>query len=140
MMSADRLSGAFFAVFGLVMYFLVNPGFIEVVDTGNIRPETVPNWLALVIAGCGALLALRPTQHRAGAPQQTVRAGLFLAVLCAGVWAMSHLGFLIVAPLLALVLMLLIGERRPVWLGLGVAGVPAIVWLLVEVLLDRPLP
>ena len=139
-MSADRASGAFFFAFGLVMYFLVNPGFIEVVDTGNIRPETVPNWLAIIIAGCGALLVLRPTDHPAGDLGGTLRAGLFLAVLCAGIWAMSHLGFILVAPPLALAVMLLMGERRAVWIVLGVAVMPAIIWLLVEVLLDRPLP
>lgn len=139
-MSVDRVSGLIFFVFGLVMYALVNPVFIEDVETGNIRPETVPNWLALIIAGCGALLALRPTDHRATDLRQTLRAAMFLAVLSAGIWAMSHLGFVVVGPPLALGLMLLIGERRPLWLALGAAGMPAIIWLLVDVLLDRPLP
>ncbi len=139
-MSADRASGTFFFLFGLVMFFLINPSFIEDVDTGNIRPETVPNWLALIIAGCGALLVVRPTGHRATDASHTFRAGMFLALLCFGIWAMSHAGFVLVAPPLALAVMLLLGERRLGWLAFGVAGMPAIIWLLVEVLLGRPLP
>lgn len=139
-MSADRASGAVFVLFGLVMYFIVNPGFIEDVDTGNIRPETVPNWLALIIAGCGALLVLRPTDHHGPDLRRSLRAALFLTVLCGGVWVMSHVGFVYAAPPLALAVMLLIGERRPLWLLLGVLGMPTLIWLLVEVLLDRPLP
>jgi putative tricarboxylic transport membrane protein len=140
MISADRASGLFFFGFGLLMVLVVNPRFIEDVDTGNIRPETVPNWLALIIAACGAILAVRPADRRGLDWRQTGRAAVFLGILGFGIWAMSHVGFVIVAPPLVLAVMLLIGERRPAWLALGVGGMPALIWLLVDVLLGRPLP
>jgi len=53
---------------------------------------------------------------------------------------MSRFGFVIVSPVLALAIMLLFGERRPIWLALGCVGMPAIIWLLVVQILERPLP
>jgi putative tricarboxylic transport membrane protein len=53
---------------------------------------------------------------------------------------MSRFGFVYVAPGLALVVMLFIGERRPVWLLSGIIAAPALIWLIVEQLLERPLP
>ena len=60
-MSADRASGTFFLVLGLVMYFWVIPNFTEDVKGANLAPDTVPNGISLVIAFCGALLAFKPT-------------------------------------------------------------------------------
>ena len=51
---------------------------------------------------------------------------------------MGELGFLPVAPGLALVIMLMIGERRWAWLGAGVVAVPAAIWAF-ALLLGRPL-
>jgi putative tricarboxylic transport membrane protein len=48
--------------------------------------------------------------------------------------------FLIAAPLLVMVLMLLIGERRPLWLATGIVLVPLGIWSCIELLLNQPLP
>ena len=57
-----------------------------------------------------------------------------------GLFAMSRFGFAIVSPFLALAIMLIFGERRPIWLALGGLGMPAVIWLLVVQILERPLP
>ena len=138
--SADRISGAFFLLFGLAMYFLINPNYIESVDEGNIAPDSLPNIVSIVIAVCGALLIFKPTAQQVRDPRSMTKAGIYVTILAASIYAMSWVGFVYVAPVLALVIMLLIGERRPLWLVLGAAGMPALIWFLVIHALGRALP
>ncbi|SLN58865.1 Tripartite tricarboxylate transporter TctB family protein [Falsiruegeria litorea R37] len=138
--SADRASGLFFLLFGLAMYFYVNPTYIETVDSGNIAPATMPNIVSIVIAICGAVLIFRPTTQQVRDPALIFKTGLYVVVLVAGLYAMSWFGFEYVAPVLALILMLLIGERRPLWIGLGVVVMPVTIWFLVTQVLERALP
>ena len=137
---ADRTSGSFFMLLGLVMYFWVNPNYIEAVEGGNLSPDTLPNIISIVLAVSGAFLVLKPTDHRIRNPLLMAKTGLYVALLVAGIWAMSWFGFEYVAPVLALAIMWLIGERRPLWLGLGVVAMPAIIWFLVTEVLGRALP
>lgn len=136
----NRLLGLFFAAFGLLMLFVLIPQQTEVVDYGWMRPQTLPNAMAIVIAVSGVVLALRPRGAVTFQWRQALRAALYLGLVSAGVFLISLFGFEIVAPPMALAIMLLIGERRPLWLVLGVAGIPLLIWLAVPVLLDRPLP
>lgn len=137
---ADRLSGTFFLLFGLGMYFLVNPNFIESVDGGNIDPDALPNVVSIVIAVCGALLAFKPTAHELQDLRSMGRACLYVVLLSIGIFAMSKFGFEFVAPVLALSMMWLIGERRWLWLILGTVAMPALIWFLVVHALGRSLP
>ncbi len=66
--------------------------------------------------------------------------GAYTALLAAGIYTMSLFGFEYVAPVLALALMLMIGERRPLWLVLGTVVMPLIIWFLVTFALGRALP
>lgn len=136
----NRLLGLFVALLGLVLLFAVIPWQTEVIETGWMRPQTLPNATAAVITVSGLMLALRPRGAVDFEWRATGRAALYLALVAAGVWLISRFGFELVAPLLALTLMLVIGERRPFWLLLGGAGIPFAIWLAVPVLLDRPLP
>ncbi|MFK7993277.1 MAG: tripartite tricarboxylate transporter TctB family protein [Granulosicoccus sp.] len=138
--SADRISGTFFLLLGLAMYFLVNPRYIESVSAGNIQPSTVPDILSVVIATCGALLVFKPTAQSINDPSNMLRAGIHGAVLAAGIYAMMWFGFEFVAPFMALAIMLLIGERRALWLIAGSLGMPALIWFLVIHALGRSLP
>lgn len=136
----NRLLGLFFAAFGLLLMFVVIPLQTEVVDSGRMQPRSLPEAMALVIAVAGLILALRPRGAVDFQWRRAARAALYLALVSAGVYGISLFGYEAVAPPLALVMMLLIGERRPLWLVIGVAGIPFIIWLAVPVLLDRPLP
>lgn len=138
--SADRLSGAFFLLFGLVMYFAVNPTYIEAVDGGNIAPNTLPNIISVVIAVAGGFLMFKPTKQRVRNPMLMAKTAFYVVLLAVGLYAMSWFGFEYVAPVLALAIMWFIGERRPFWLAIGVVGMPAIIWFLVTQLLGRALP
>ncbi len=138
--TADRLSGAFFLIFGLAMYFAIIPAFVEQIDGRNLAPDTMPNVAAIAIAVCGALLILRPTTHEAPDLRYFMIATAFIVLLAGGVYAISWVGFEFVAPPLALVIMLMIGERRPFWLLMGTFVMPAAIWFLVTQVLERALP
>lgn len=137
---SDRISGLFFMVMGLAMYFWINPNYIETVEGGNLSPNTLPNIISIILTIAGAFVAIKPTTHRLRNPVLMAKTGLYVALLTAGIWAMSWVGFEFVAPVLALAIMWLIGERRPLWLGLGVVAMPALIWFLVTQLLGRALP
>lgn len=139
-LNADRVSGAFFLLFGLAMYFLVIPNQVETVDGGNLAPKTMPNIISVIIAVCGAVLVLKPTPQKMRDPRQMALTGVYVALLAAGIYAMSLFGFEYVAPVLAFVLMWLIGERRPLWLAGGVVIMPATIWFIVTHALGRALP
>jgi len=136
----NRLLGLFFAAFGLLLFFVLIPRQTEVVDYGWMRPQALPNAMAIIIAVSGVVLALRPRGAVALEWREAGRAALYLGLVCTGVYLISLFGFEVVAPPMALLIMLLIGERRPLWLALGVAGIPFMIWLAVPVLLGRPLP
>ena len=136
----DRLCGLFVVLFALMLFFHLIPTQVEAVSYGAIRPKTVPQILAATLALAGTALMLRPAD---GSDLRAVpwgRSALNVAILSAGLWLTARFGFVLVAPPLALVLMLLMGERRPLWLALGVAAMPLLIWFAVSVLLGRPLP
>ncbi|MEM6466270.1 MAG: tripartite tricarboxylate transporter TctB family protein [Pseudomonadota bacterium] len=137
MNNPDRLSGLFFLLLGLGFYTVLIPISVEEADFGNISPETMPNIVAVIMAIAGAVLIIRPSSHELHGGSQFLRAGLFAVVLVVGVLALMRFSFLIAAPVLSLVIMLLIGERRPLWLLLGGVVMPTVNWVLVTQVLGR---
>ena len=139
-LESDRIAGLIIATLGWVLLFVIFPVAIEDIEGGSIQPDTLPNALAGFLAACGILLALKPGDSSARDPQELMMVLLYIVVMALGLFAMSRFGFVIVSPVLALAIMLLFGERRPIWLALGCVGMPAIIWLLVVQILERPLP
>lgn len=140
MLDTDRIAGLVIATLGLVLLFVIFPFAIEDMDDGSIRPDTVPKAIAAFLVVCGLLLAIKPGEQTKRDFQELMMVLLYLAVIAAGLFAISQFGFLIVSPFLALAIMLLFGERRRTWLALGSVGMPAVIWLLVVQILERPLP
>lgn len=138
--TTDRISGTFFLILGLALHFFIIPNYIETVDGGNLAPSTFPNILAILLAACGAILLFKPTSQPVPDLYGMAITSAYVALLVAGLYAMSKFGFEYIAPILALVVMVAIGERRPLWLGLGVIAMPALIWFLVTVVLGRALP
>ncbi|MEP4196104.1 MAG: tripartite tricarboxylate transporter TctB family protein [Aliishimia sp.] len=137
---SDRLCGLFFVAFGLVLFFYLIPTQVETVDFGSIRPKTMPQVLSVILIVSGAMLMLKPADGTDLQPLPWGKTSVIVAVLVAGLFAMSRVGFEFAAAPLALVLMLVMGERRPLWLGIGTLGMPALIWFAVTILLERPLP
>lgn len=138
--AADRLTGIFFIIFAVLFYVVIIPDQTEQVEYGWVRPHTVPNVMSIIIGLCGLTLAIRPKDAIGIDPGSILRAGMFAGVMLAGVFLISRIGFEWASPVLALAIMLLLGERRPLWLGFGAVLLPALIWLTVAGLLDRQLP
>jgi putative tricarboxylic transport membrane protein len=139
-MTLNRLSGVVVAVFGIILLFWIIPRHAEPVDYGWLRPSTLPNITAIIIVISSIIHVLFPSGTAEFDVRPAMRAGFFFVISLAGLFIMRHLGFLIAAPLLAVVLMLIVGERRPLWLFAGVVMVPLGIWSSIELLLKRPLP
>lgn len=139
-LEADRIAALIVVTLGLVLLFVIFPIAIEDIEDGSIRPDVLPNTLAGFLAACGILLALKPGEPTTRDPRELMMVLLYLAIMALGLFAMSHFGFVIVAPFLALTIMMLFGERRLGWLALGCLGMPAAIWFLVAHVLERPLP
>lgn len=139
-MITDRLSGAFFFLAGLALYFYVIPNFVDHIDYGAIHPATMPSAVAILLSISGAALILKPTDQQPPDAALFLRATMYMAILVGGVVLMARFGFVMIAPPLALVIMLLIGERRPLWIVSGVAVMPFLIWLVIKILLERNLP
>ena len=139
-LKTDRIAGLIIATLGLVLLFVVFPFAIEDMDDGSIKPDTLPNAIAAFLVVCGILLAIKRGEQTKRDPRELMLVLLYFAIIAAGLFAISHFGFLIVSPFLALAIMLIFGERRPIWLALGCVGMPAIIWFLVIQVLERSLP
>jgi putative tricarboxylic transport membrane protein len=100
----------------------------------------LPKITATIAVISGIIHILFPSGKVDFDAQLAVRAGLFFVISLAGLFLMYYLGFIIAAPLLVMTLMLLIGERRPLWLFAGIVLIPLAMWSSVELLLKRPLP
>ncbi|WP_233270312.1 tripartite tricarboxylate transporter TctB family protein [Chachezhania sediminis] len=139
--AAGRLVGlAVLCLAGLLWFGLI-PAQIEFYDQGFMRPQTLPLICAGGIGICGALLVLFPGgQMGRSDPREVLRGAGVLALCSLAVWAMGYWGFLIVAPVLALILALGLGERRLFWLAIATLALPLAIWLVVEPLLGRALP
>lgn len=139
-MLTDRLTGAFFALLGVILYLWIIPWQVETAEYGWLKPRTLPFLLALVLGLCGIALMFNPVGDAQPSTFNWLRAALFAGVLALALWLLSVLGFVYTAPPLAFVLMWLAYERRWSWLLLGSLVMPAVIWFVITVLLERPLP
>lgn len=139
-MASDRVLGLFFVLLGAALYALIIPWQADDADYGWLKPRTLPQILAVVIGLCGVAMALRPPGDARPGNRHWGRAALFTAVLVGGLAMMRLTGFAIAAPPMALALMLLARERRPRWLASGAIAMPVLIWFVVAILLERPLP
>ena len=85
----------------------------------------------------GSTTRRQATICRAGA--SCVRGLGIVLVLAVALAAMSDLGFMVVAPALAMTLMWISGERRWRWFAIGAGLVPAAIWVFVVQILGRQL-
>ncbi|MEP1765493.1 MAG: hypothetical protein ABJJ53_02390 [Sulfitobacter sp.] len=136
-MSLERLQSALLVLGMLIVYFFVMPGQVDLVEDARIVPRTVPSIAIGIIALAGVVQFLTSKAVIDIDVLLCVRAAICTAFVIACVAGMERFGFEYVAPILALGVMLGIGERRPHWLFIGVFVIPIGVWLLVERVLDR---
>lgn len=139
-MTSNRISGLVVAVFGVILLFWIIPRHTETVANAWLRPATLPIITAVIVIIASIVHLIFPAGKAEFDLPLALRAGLFLVISLMGLFLMHLVGFLIAAPLLVLVLMLLVGERRPLWLIAGVVLIPLAMWSSIEMLLNQTLP
>jgi putative tricarboxylic transport membrane protein len=135
-----RLSGLAVAGFGAALLLWIIPAHTETVSYGWLRPDTLPKICAWALAGLGLVQALIPRGGVSLDRHELTIVALVAALSALTIWGIGRFGFLITGPIFAAVLVWLIGERRPVWIVTALLGAPALTWVVVELLLGRPLP
>jgi len=139
-MTLNRISGLVVAVLGVILLFWIIPRHTETVDYAWLRPATLPTITAVIVIISSIVHLIFPSGKAEFDVPLALRAGLYFVISLIGLSLMYFVGFLIAAPLLVMALMLLIGERRPLWLIAGIALIPLAMWSSIVLLLDRPLP
>ncbi|MGD9286697.1 MAG: tripartite tricarboxylate transporter TctB family protein [Desulfobacterales bacterium] len=139
-MTLNRISGLVFAVLGLILLFWIIPQHTETVDFAWLRPATLPVITIVIVIISSIVHLIFPSGKAEFDLALALRASLFFVISLIGLGLMYFVGFLIAAPLLVMVLMLLIGERRPLWLIAGIVMIPLAMWSSIVLLLNRPLP
>ncbi|MCK5099147.1 MAG: tripartite tricarboxylate transporter TctB family protein [Desulfobacteraceae bacterium] len=139
-MTLNRISGLAVIIGGAILLFWVIPHQTEIVDYGWLKPATLPRISAIIIIIAGLIHFIFPTGKADFDVVFSLRVGLFFVISCSGLYLMSLIGFVLAAPILIVVIMILIGERRPLWLISGIILLPASIWFCVSFLLNKPLP
>ena len=139
-MTLNRISGLVVAVLGVLLLFWIIPRHTETVDYAWLRPATLPTITAVIVIISSIVHLIFPSGKAEFDVPLALRAGLYFVISLIGLSLMYYVGFLISAPLLVMALMLLIGERLPLWLIAGIVLIPLAMWSSIVLLLDRPLP
>lgn len=140
MFPLNRILGG--CVFGaaVLMIWLVIPAQTRTVSYGSTTPALFPT-LGAMLCGLGGLWLVlgRGVGPSRSAGSVVAAGGIGLLALIALI-ALFKIGFLTVAPVIVLTLMLLAGQRRPLWLILGGLVAPFVIWAVFALLLERNLP
>ena len=139
-MTLNRLSGLVVAVLGAIVLLWIIPRHTETVASGWLEPATLPIITTVVVIIASIVHFFLPTGKAEFDVPLALRAGLFFVISFIGLYVMHRAGFLVAAPLLVMVLMLLVGERRPLWLFTGIVLIPLAMWSAIVLILKRPLP
>jgi putative tricarboxylic transport membrane protein len=134
------MSGLVIALAGMLLLFWIIPNHTETVDFGWLRPATLPSIMSIIMVITGLLHFIIPTGKAELDGALTLRFTLIFVLCLGALFLMRHIGFIYVAPALALIVMLMIGERRPLWLFTGIILAPVSLWAVVVFVLKRSLP
>ncbi len=147
---ADIISGGLVALFGLALLLVIIPIWVPTILEGSygLRAKDMPNVATVTVTALAVFLVLsriRVGKTKADATPPIsrenwwflVRGAVFLTVVTAlFVW----IGFLAAGPVTVAGFMLMMGERRPIPIGITAIGAPVIIWLFFWQLLRFPLP
>lgn len=140
LLTPHRLSGLAILAFGAVLLLWIIPAHTETVSYGWMRPQTLPSACAWALIALGAVQALTSGgPERLDAGEAALVFGL-AALSAAAIWGFGAVGFLVTAPIFAAALVIFVRERRIGWAVAAILGAPAAIWVIVTLLLNRPLP
>jgi len=148
MRKTDIWTGAILCVLGLFTLFYLIPNQTEYSEDFTLQPSLYPTVAVCIITAMGALLFF--TRLFGGAQYASDKAGfrlgnllhiLFMAVVLAlALYLFDQIGFIYTGIVLIAVLMLYIGEYKPVRLIGAAVGTPLVLYGVFEKLLEMPLP
>lgn len=138
-MNVDRISGICLLILGIGLFFFIIPNQVEVIDYGVIVPNSLPNILSYVIIIMSVILIIKPSIKTFVDLILLAKVVFFVALVAIAAYFMQLFSFLIISPIFALSIMLLVGERRMLWLVLGTAILPPAIWAIVTLTLGRQL-
>ncbi len=156
MKTADIVSSALVSLFGVVLLFVIIPGWVPV-ESGpgfGLAATAMPNVATVTATALAALFLLYRLSNRhprteaddlydATPPIERKnwlflwRGGVFLIVVCA---LFNWLGFLVAGPPTVAGFMIMMGEKRPWHVGITAIGATAAIWLFFWQFLKFPLP
>jgi len=137
MRKADIVSGTVLFFGSLYMILFGIPAQIDAVDTATISPRTLPYLCAVAVAALSGLLVvgkLRSAPAGDEGPALTwghiLWSGIVLGTILLGLFLIGYAGPLVASAAVIVILMLVLGERRPLYLLALPAGLIALGWLL----------
>lgn len=139
-MSLGRVLGAASAVIGAGFLFVLIPWQTEVVPAVGLVPRAFPAFAAVLVIVSGVVQLAKPTGTALFEGDKVLKAVYVVTTCLAATFALDLFGYLLAAPLLVCVIMLLSGERRWFWYIIGLAVMPTLIWFIFEIILRRPLP
>ncbi|MDF0600451.1 tripartite tricarboxylate transporter TctB family protein [Psychromarinibacter sp. C21-152] len=140
-MTVNRLLGAIVVAFGATLLLWLIPANVSAAPGSVMDPALFPRLAAWLLIGLGTLQLIVPSE----APQvpplwEVLRLAGVAALTLAAVLLMPETGYILTSVVLMAALAVLVHERRIHWLAVIVAGLPVAIWLLFEIVLQRPLP
>ena len=140
-MSLARWLGAASALIGAGFLFVIIPWQTErAALLTALNPKDYPTAAAILMIATGLVQFVVPTGSAVLDWGRMSRAVTIVAICLVGTLLLDLAGYLIAGPLVVGAVMLLTGERRWLWLGVGFLVMPAAIWAVFELLLRRPLP
>lgn len=156
MKTADIISCGLVALFGLVLLFVIIPGWVPV-EAGpgfGLAATTMPNVAIITLTALAAMFFIYRVRNRHPVgetdgeydatepiPRKSwlflLRGGLFLIAMAA---LFEWIGFLAAGPLTVAGFMIMMGERRPIPVCITAVGATAATWLFFWQFLKFPLP
>lgn len=138
-MNADRVSGMVIMLFSLILIYIVIPIGVESIESDGLAPTTFPVLLSWGLFIVGSIQLIVSKKSDVVFPSGLIRIAFicicfFTAIYCAFIY-----GFIYISPVLALIMMLFMNERRILWLLLGTIFVPLAIWFCIDIVLGREL-
>lgn len=138
MRNADIVSGTVLFLGSLYMILSGIPGQIDAVEHATISPRTLPYVCAVMVALLSAVLVVSrirsaATAEDTGSPLtrgHMLWTGIILGTILLGLVLLGPAGPLVASAAVIVILMLALGERRPVCLVALPAGLIFLGWLL----------
>lgn len=149
MRRADIISAAVLVAFGLLVIFVVIPIWVPGHEEGNygLRAQDAPYLTIIVATGLALVLLVRRLFFDRGGGERVPiprESWAFLALvavlLVATLFLLEYVGILAGGPFIVAAMMFVMGERRPLAIGLTAVLAPLAVWAFFWKLLMFPLP